>query len=179
MKTKITVLIILCMMLLFVGCTNMQINDNSQAISAVDSQLLASYNAWDINQAEARLAQLESNRTISATQSAKIQAMLDQRGALKNALNPFVEAMKTHLSENDTSYLKAHVYPTLVNSMMVGQMSQYDLSQANFYYGKVTFNNQFCKFILIVNYANQSVYFEVTLIAANNQWWIYDVKEIQ
>jgi len=157
----------------------MQINDNSQAISSVDSQLLASYNAWNMTQAEARLVQLEDSHAISAAQGEAVQTMLDQRVSLKNALNPFVETLKSHLSENDSSYLKAHVYPTLVNSMMVGQMSQYDLSQANFYYGKVTFNNQFCKFILIVNYANQSVYFEVTLIAANNQWWIYDVKEIQ
>jgi len=177
-KFKITILLTLCITLLFFGCANMQVNDSSQDIATIDSQLLLDYNSWNIQEAMVRLQVLEKNGDISSTQAENIQQILNQRESLKNEFAPFVDAMKLHLSENDVSYLKAHVYPTLANSMMVGQINQYDMSQASFYYGKVTYNNQFAKFILVVNYADQSEYLEVTLIAANNQWWIYDVKEI-
>ncbi|MCX5773091.1 MAG: hypothetical protein NTX05_00535 [Fusobacteria bacterium] len=178
MKTKIKVLIIFCISIFLFGCANMQVNDNSKTIAVIDSQLLSEYNSWDIVAAKSRLNVLENNGSISQSQAENILAMLSQREILKENFVPFVELMKQHIGENDVNYIKSHTYPTLINSMMVGQLGHYNLSQASFYYGKVTFANQFSKFILIINYADQSEYLEVTLIAANNQWWIYDVKEL-
>ena len=96
----------------------------------------------------------------------------------KEELNKTIVELKEIASKNQYEELKKYFLPTFKNSIVLSQLGQYDLSKFNLVFSEPSFEkNGKAKSVMIMNYASESIYFDITWKLENNIWKVLDVSE--
>lgn len=105
-------------------------------------------------------------------------AIVDFNTENKMELNKTIVELKEIVSNNQYEKLDKYFLPTFKNSFVLKQLKQYDLSKFNLVFSEPNFEkNGKVKNVMIMNYASESIYFDITWKLEDNMWKVLDVSE--
>ncbi|MBP9477204.1 MAG: hypothetical protein KBF12_01170 [Sebaldella sp.] len=105
-------------------------------------------------------------------------AIVDFNTENKVELNKTIVELKEIASNNQYEELDKYFLPTFKNSFVLRQLKQYDLSKFNLVFSEPSFEkNGKVKNVMIMNYASESIYFDITWKLEDNVWKVLDVSE--
>lgn len=93
-------------------------------------------------------------------------------------LNDTIAELKETAINNKYEKLEKYFLPTFKNKKVIEYLQKYDLSKINIIFSEPDFGkNGRAKSIMIMNYASESMYFNITWKFDNNEWKIANVGE--
>ncbi len=96
----------------------------------------------------------------------------------KTLLGETIAELKETAVNNQYEELEKYFLPTFKNSIVLKYLKQYDLSKVNIIISEPDFGkNGRAKNVMILNYASESMYFNITWKFVGDEWKIQDVAE--
>ena len=96
----------------------------------------------------------------------------------KILLGETIAELKETAVNNQYEELEKYFLPTFKNSIVLKYLKQYDLSKMNIIVSEPNFEkNGRAKNVMILNYASESMYFNITWKFVDDEWKIQDVAE--
>lgn len=96
----------------------------------------------------------------------------------KSVLNDTIAELVETATNNEYEKLEKYFLPTFKNKKVIEYLQKYDLSKINIIFSEPSFEKSGrAKSIMIMNYASESMYFNITWKFENNEWKIINVAE--
>ena len=96
----------------------------------------------------------------------------------KTLLGETIAELKETAVNNQYEELEKYFLPTFKNNMVLKYLKQYDLSKVNIIISEPSFEkNGRAKNVMILNYASESMYFNITWKFVDDVWKIQNVAE--
>ena len=96
----------------------------------------------------------------------------------KTLLGETITGLKETAVNNQYEELEKYFLPTFKNNIVLKYLKQYDLSKVNIIVSEPSFErNGRAKNVMILNYASESMYFNITWKFVEDEWKIQNVAE--
>jgi hypothetical protein len=106
--------------------------------------------------------------------SAAINTTIENR----TLLGETIAELKETAVNNQYEELEKYFLPTFKNKIVLNYLKQYDFSKINIIVSEPSFEkNGRAKNVMIMNYASESMYFNITWKFVDNEWKILNVAE--
>ncbi len=165
---KIIILIILST--LFSNCTILEKNEFKNPYY---KKAKFCYDNWDLENAKLELEKIEIENIYVKRLDKNIQKRIKE----KIKLEEIVEEIKNELNNNNFDKVNKYIKKGIVNNIKLKKIKENDFTNIKIYSGKIKFNDNKAKLLLLFNYLEETVYYEIGFELNNKDWNIYNIKE--
>ncbi|BDU51017.1 hypothetical protein [Haliovirga abyssi] len=169
---KLKFLIILLTIILS-GCSFLKIKENIPE----EKNFYKNYELWKLEEAKVDLNIIKEKNSVNNKEIRKLELKLEERVKNKKELKVIIEDMVKLLSKNEYKNIEKHIDKSLLNVLKFNIVKKYDLSSSKIYKGKIKFYKKNAKILLLINFYDETYYFDLYFKFEKNGWKLINFKE--
>ena len=168
MKKKI---ILLLLSIIFSNCSILE--KKNEFDNPYYKKAIFFYDKWDIKNA---ILELENIKFIN-DDIKNLKKKLQKRKLQKQNLIEAITTIKEELKKNNFNKLSNLLKKNLANNIKIKKLKENDFSNLNIYSGKIKFNKNYATILILFNYLEESIYYEIEFEILKGKWKIKNIKE--
>ncbi len=159
------------------GCSSLLVKrDITVSIPGAETAM-EFYNYWEFEEAKKEFLILQEKHPAD-NNIKKILKDIEFRIEKKEEIKKIQENIKENITKNNFKNIKKYVDKTLSNILKLNEMEKYDFSKTQIFYSKIKFYKRSAQTVFLINYSEETVYFDVYfLLDKNNSWKITNIDE--
>lgn len=165
--------LIILLTIILSGCSFLKIKDNIPE----EKNFYENYNLWKLEEANTDLDIIKEKKVINSNEIIKLELKLKKRIENKKELKSIVKDMVKLLSRNEYKNIKKYIDKSIFNVLKFNMLKKYDLSNAKIYNGKIKFYKESANLLMLINYYDETYYFDLYFKLMGKSWKLVNFKE--